>query len=60
MEHDQLIGEMSQIERLTTAERLRLARLVNTIQGKDKNMNYSGNDEVYNLNAGLKGRENIT
>jgi hypothetical protein len=26
MEHDQLIEEMNQIERLTTAERLRLAR----------------------------------
>ena len=26
MEHDQLIGEMTQIEKLTTAERLRLAR----------------------------------
>ena len=28
MEHDQLIGEMLQIERLTTAERLRLARFI--------------------------------
>ena len=35
MEHDQLIGEMVQIERLTTAERLRLAR------SAGKNRNYS-------------------
>jgi len=45
MEHDQLISEMSQIERLTTAERLRLARKRRGLQLK----RWAQREREYNL-----------
>jgi hypothetical protein len=46
MEHDQLINEMGQIERLTTAERLRLARWgTNKHNTHDLTPSFAGNGE---------------
>lgn len=53
MEHDQLVGEMGQIERLTTAERLRLARKRRGLQLK----RWAQREREYNLKRKGSGQD---